>query len=233
MTEEKCTVDIHTHILPQMDDGASSLEESLQLAGELSKQGITVIAATPHFYADRENPSDFFDRRRKAVSLLADKLDKGVTVLPGAEVYYYQGISRTERLPEFAIGQTDLLLLEMPFGDWTRSVINEVCSIQRERKLQVVIAHIDRYMSQKNVDNIEDMISLGMLFQINASAFLDKKRKNAALAMLKNRIVHFVASDCHNMTARPPKLRDAYEVIEKKLGSDSVKWLCEQSELYF
>ncbi len=93
--EAKCTVDIHTHILPVMDDGASSVEESLQLASELSKQRITVIAATPHFYADRENPSDFFERRQKAVSLLAEKLDKSVTVLPGAEVCYYQGISRT------------------------------------------------------------------------------------------------------------------------------------------
>ena len=233
MIEEKCTVDIHTHILPDMDDGASSPEESLQLASELKRQGITVIAATPHFYADRENPSDFFDRRQKAMSLFWERLDKGITVLPGAEVCYYRGISRTERLPEFAIGQTNLLMLEMPFCDWTQSVINEVSSIQRDRKLQVVIAHIDRYMSKKNIDYMDDMLRLGTLFQINASAFLDKKRKNTALNMLKSRTVHFVASDCHNMTSRPPKLRDACEVIEKNLGSDSLKWLCEQSELYF
>lgn len=233
MTGEKCTVDIHTHILPCLDDGASSIEVSLQLAGELSKQGITTIAATPHFYADRGNPTDFFGRRQQAVSLLTDKLDKGITVLPGAEVYYYQGISRTERLPEFAIGQTNLLLLEMPFADWTASVINEVYSIQRDRKLQVVIAHIDRYLSKKNIDYIEDLLRFGVLFQINASAFLDKNCRNEALRMLKNRSVHFVASDCHNMASRPPKLGEAYAVIEKKLGSDCLEWLCEQSEKYF
>ncbi len=233
MMEEKCTVDIHTHILPGMDDGASSPEESLQLAHELSRQGVTVVAATPHFYADRENPSDFFDRRQNAISLFSDKLDKRIKVLSGAEVCYYQGISRTQRLPDFVIGQTNLLLLEMPFCDWTKSVINEVCSIQRDRKLQVVIAHIDRYMSKKNIEYMEDMLRLGVLFQINASAFLDKKRKNTALNMLKNRTVHFVASDCHNMIARTPKLLDAYEIIEKKLGSDSLKWLCEQSKIYF
>ncbi len=126
-----------------------------------------------------------------------------------------------------------MLLLEMPFCDWTQSVINEVCPIQRDRKLQVVIAHIDRYMSRKNIDYIEDMLRLGILFQINASSFLDKKRNNAVLDMLTNRMVHFVASDCHNITSRPPNLRDAYEKIEKKLGSDSVKWLCEQSEHFF
>lgn len=232
MMEEKCTVDIHTHILPGMDDGASSPEESLQLAHELSRQGVTVVAATPHFYADRENPSDFFDRRQNAISLFSDKLDKSITVLPGAEVCYYQGISRTERLPDFVIGQTNLILLEMPFCDWTQSVINEVCSIQRDRKLQVVIAHIDRYMSKKNIKYIEYMLRLGITFQINASAFLDKKRRNTALNMLENRAVHFVASDCHNMTTRLPKLRDAYEVIEKKLESDALTWLCKQSKYY-
>ncbi len=233
MMEEKCTVDIHTHILPGMDDGASSPEESLQLAHELSRQGVTVVAATPHFYADRENPSDFFDRRQNAISLFSDKLDKRIKVLSGAEVCYYQGISRTQRLPDFVIGQTNLLLLEMPFCDWTKSVINEVCSIQRDRKLQVVIAHIDRYMSKKNIEYMEDMLRLGVLFQINASAFLDKKRRNEALNMLKNKKVHFVASDCHNMTSRSPKLAEAYGVIEKKLGHDYSEWLEEQSKIYF
>lgn len=233
MKTEKCKIDIHSHILPNMDDGASSEEESLNLISELSKQGITAIAATPHFYADRDNPSEFFDRRKNAGSLIADKLDKDITVLLGAEVYYYQGISRTERLSEFTIDSTNLFLLEMPFCDWTASMINEVYSIQRDRNLQVVIAHIDRYISRKNLKLVEDMLDFGIMFQINASAFLDKKQKNNALNMLKNRMVHFIASDCHNMTARPPKLSEAYEVIEKKLGSGYLKWLEQQSQEYF
>lgn len=233
MIKERCMVDIHTHILPEMDDGSTSVDESLKLLHELSNQGITMVAATPHFYADRENPSEFFDRRQKAVSLLSDSLGNDVTVLPGAEVCYYQGISKTTRLSDFAIGQTNLLLLEMPVCDWTTSVINEIYSIQRDRKLQVVIAHIDRYMSKKNAEYIEDMLRLGVLIQINAGAFLEKKRKKEALCMLKSKSVHFIASDCHNMLSRPPKLNEAFRVIENKLGQNYLEWLWENSKKYF
>lgn len=233
MMKEKCTVDIHAHILPQMDDGASSTEESLQLFSELKKQGFTVIAATPHFYADRENPSDFFDRRQNAMSLLVEKLDKGIKVLPGAEVCYYQGISRTERLPEFAIGSTKLLLLEMPFYDWTASVVNEVLSIQRDRKLKVIVAHIDRYFGTKSMAYIEELRQNGILFQINANAFLDRKRRKEALRLLRNQTAQFVASDCHSMELRPPRLDEAFAVIKKQLGSEFLRWLNENSKICF
>ena len=226
-------VDIHTHILPGMDDGAASVEESLLLADELSKQGVRAVAATPHFYADREHPFEFFARRQNSLASLKEKLDFPVTILPGAEVCYYQGISRTEKLPDFAIDSTDLLLLEMPFDHWTTLTINEVFSIQRDRKLKVVIAHIDRYFGTKAMGFIEDMRQNGILFQINASAFVDRKRRNEALRLLGNRTVQFVASDCHNMESRPPRLDEAFSVIEKKLGSKSLQWLDENSKIYF
>lgn len=218
MMEIKCRMDIHTHILPGMDDGASSVEESMQLLAELSNQGVKTVAVTPHFYADREAPEAFFERRQKSFSLLTGKLNSDVIVLPGAEVCYYQGISRTKELSEFTIGDTNLLLLEMPFCDWTASVINEVFSIQRDRKLQVVIAHIDRYFSRKNIEYIEEMVSFGIKLQINADAFLNRKCKWKVLNMLKMGYIHYIASDCHNMTSRPPRLTEAYAVIEKKLG---------------
>lgn len=233
MIDEKYTIDIHTHILPDMDDGASSTEESLQLLAELSKQGISTVVATPHFYADQDSPQEFFDRRQKSVSSLADKLDGSITVLTGAEVLYYQGISRTESLSEFTLGSTNLLLLEMPFCDWTSSMVNEVYSIQRDRNFQVVIAHIDRYLTRKNKEYIGNMLDFEVLFQVNATAFLDKKQRNIVLNMLKSRSVHFVASDCHNMTLRPPKLSDAYSVIERKIGTEYVQYLKNNCDLYF
>lgn len=226
-------VDIHTHILPNMDDGASSAEESLQLLGALSRQGVTAAAATPHFYADREHPSEFFARRQNSLSLLMNQLDFPITILSGAEVCYYPGISRTERLPEFAIGSTKLLLLEMPFYDWTASVVDEVLSIQRDRDLKAIVAHIDRYFGTKSIKYMEELRQNGILFQINASAFLDRRRRNEALRLLRDQTAQFVASDCHNMDSRPPRLDEAFAVIEKKLGSEYLQKLKENSEIYF
>ncbi len=233
MISGKWFADMHTHILPGMDDGSASVDESIALVSELSRQGITTVAATPHFYADRENPRQFLERRQNAIALLKECTDGNVTVLPGAEVCYYQGISQTEKLPELTIGGTNLLLLEMPFDNWNPSVINEVYSIQRDRKLNVVIAHIDRYLSKKNIDYIEDMLCFGILFQCNASAFLERKQRKEVLNMLKNREIHFIASDCHNMTVRPPRLCEAYKVIEDRLGHEAIKWLCENEKSIF
>ena len=231
MITGKCSADIHTHILPSMDDGAASVEESLRLLEALSRQGITTVAATPHFYADRESPGEFFDRRQKSVSLLTEKREPGMTVLTGAEVCYYPGISRTERLPEFTIGATGLLLLEMPFSEWTASVVKEVCSIRRDRQLRVVIAHIDRYFGVGGVSGrMEDLLRSGVLFQLNAGVFLDRRRRGAALELLEDRAAHFVASDCHNTKTRAPRLDEAYSVIGKKLGEDTLRWLRENSE---
>ncbi len=220
-----CSADIHTHIIPCMDDGSSSPEESLKLLSELARQGVKTIAATPHFYADKENPERFFTRRDNSFGLIKEQLDSNITVLLGAEVFYYYGISETKELPQFTIGTTNLLLLEMPFCDWTYSIINEVYSIQRDRKLDVIIAHIDRYLTRKNKSFLEDMLDFGIKFQINASAFFDKKRRKDALQLLESKKVHFVASDCHNMISRPPKLSDAFDVIENKLGKEYINWL--------
>ena len=226
-------VDIHSHILPNIDDGSSSLEESKQLLAELSKQGITTVAATPHFYADRDRPDLFFQRRDHAIAKLEGEQIPDIKILPGAEVYYYPGISQTDVLPDFAIGSTRLFLLEMPFTDWTPSIVNEVMSIRRDRNLRVVIAHIDRYLSRKNLRYAEDMLENDILIQVNANAFLDRKRRNDALNLLKRGAVHFIGSDTHNMQTRAPKLSEAYAVIEQKLGRRALQWLEEISDTYF
>ena len=216
-----------------MDDGSASTEESRQLLNELSAQGVTLAAATPHFYPDREKPADFFARRERAFASLGEQKELPVTLLPGAEVYFYPGISQTGELPAFTIGKTGLLLLEMPFCDWTPFVVREVMSIRRDRSLRVVIAHIDRYLSAKNSGYFEDLHRNGVLFQLNASALLDRKRRAAALELLESHIVQFIGSDCHNMQTRAPKLREAYDVVEKKLGADAAGRIQETSRSFF
>ena len=121
----------------------------------------------------------------------------------------------------------------MPFYDWTASVVNEVLSIQRDRNLKVIVAHIDRYFGTKSMAYIEELRQNGILFQINANAFLDRKRRNEALRLLRNQTAQFVASDCHSMELRPPRLDEAFAVIKKQLGSEFLRWLNENSKICF
>ena len=92
-------LDIHSHILPKMDDGSSSVEESLNLLRTSAEQGITEIAATPHFYASQYSPQKFLERRAACAARLQEALTPDLPrVYLGAEVCYFDGVSRIDEL---------------------------------------------------------------------------------------------------------------------------------------
>lgn len=212
-------VDFHSHVLPQMDDGSQSLEESLSLLRMLAEQGVDLVAATSHFYADRESPERFLSRRAEA----GEKLRSGMTpdlpaVRLGAEVAYFPGVSRIRELSSLLLEGTRLLLLEMPMGHWGQYAVSEVMELSCSGAWTVVLAHIDRYLPMQKADVWESLLENGVLMQVNASFFLSRRTCGKALRMLRNGRIHWIGSDCHNLTARPPQIGEASEVIRRKLG---------------
>ena len=144
-------IDIHTHILPGMDDGSGSLEESLAMAKESARQGVRLLAATPHFYATQEDPERFLQRREKSLALLESAWQEGFpTLLVGAEVRYFDGISRVEEVSWLTLDHTRILLLEMPFTSWSGRMVDEVLELQRSRGLQVLLAHVSRVLKDQD-----------------------------------------------------------------------------------
>ena len=145
-------IDLHTHILPNMDDGSKSVEESEQMLCELKQQGVTTIVATPHFYADRDDPKAFLGDREKAYQRLLMKIQEfdNKNELPeiilGSEVAYFEGMSDCDDLVSLKIEGTKLLLLEKPTIPWNERMISEVVAIYEKTGLVPVIAHIDRYI---------------------------------------------------------------------------------------
>ena len=211
-------IDLHTHILPGMDDGSKNVEETTQLLKLLRQQGVTTFAATPHFYA-QETPEAFLERRNASFDSIASASEDTPALLLGAEVAYFAGIGNCETLDILQIGQTKLLLLEMPFSDWTERIVEDVCEIPLQLGLIPVLAHINRYTGKQQFPKYKDkLLRSGVYFQCNAEAFLTFQSRHWALNMMKKGYIHFLGSDCHNLTTRPPKLNTARTVIEKKLG---------------
>lgn len=212
-------IDIHTHVLPGLDDGSASIEESLWLGGALAEQGVTLIAATPHYYATEQSPSQFLDARRRSERLLREQWSQELPgLLMGAEVRYYDGMSRTKELSDLALESTGILLLEMPFRPWSERVVEEVLEIQTRRNLQVLLAHVERYLPLQNARVWEGLRQGGVWMQCNASFFLHWRTKGKALRMLRKGEIQMLGSDCHNKSTRPPRLNEARAVIEKSLG---------------
>lgn len=212
-------IDIHTHILPGMDDGSGSLEESLAMAKESARQGVRLLAATPHFYATQEDPERFLQRREKSLALLESAWQEGFpTLLVGAEVRYFDGISRVEKIAHLTLDHTRILLLEMPFTSWSRRMVEEVLELQRSRGLQVLLAHVERYLKGQDGQVWETFRQNGVWMQCNANFFLRWQTKRKAQALFKKGEIHMVGSDTHNMTTRPPNLALARDALVKSLG---------------
>lgn len=212
-------IDIHTHILPGMDDGSGSLEESLAMARESARQGVRLLAATPHFYATQEDPNSFLRRREKSLALLESAWqDSFPTLLVGAEVRYFDGISRVEKIAHLTLDHTRILLLEMPFTSWSRRMVEEVLELQRSRGLQVLLAHVERYLKDQDGQVWETFRQNGVWMQCNANFFLRWQTKRKAQALFKKGEIQMLGSDTHNMTTRPPNLAMARDALVKSLG---------------
>ena len=212
-------IDIHSHILPGMDDGSSSLEESLSMARESARQGVRLLAATPHFYATQEDPNSFLRRREKSLALVESAWqDSFPTLLVGAEVRYFDGISRVEKIAHLTLDHTRILLLEMPFTSWSGRMVDEVLELQRSRGLQVLLAHVERYLKDQDGQVWETFRQNGVWMQCNANFFLRWQTKRKAQALFKKGEIQMLGSDTHNMDTRPPNLALARDALVKSLG---------------
>lgn len=220
-------VDFHTHILPGIDDGSSSVEESLAMLQMEKEQGASIVVATPHFYPQNDRPEKFLRRRKAAFEQLTEKIstdDKLPQIILGAEVYYFKGIGQWEGLRDFAIENTNYLLLEMPMVKWDSRMYDDIYDIYRSQGLVPIIAHLDRYINIFNVKGVVDNLSeLPVVIQANAGFFLDKSSKKLALKLLKNNVINIIGTDCHNLQSRKPNLKAALDVIEQQLGEEYIK----------
>lgn len=214
-------IDFHTHILPRIDDGSSSVEESILMLKALAEQNVSKVIATPHFYANDESVDEFIRRRNKAYELLMNKATSTPNIVLGAEVRYYDGISHLPDLKDLRIEGTRFLLLEMPFNHWTEYAVKEIVDIASRGEITLVLAHIDRYLSLLNREKLTRLLSNGVLFQANASFFDGVFNIPKAVRMLKDNQIHFIGSDCHNMANRAPNIHKAVRVIKRKIGEEA------------
>ena len=217
-------IDFHSHVLPKMDDGSRSIEESLEMLRRSAEQGVQVMVATPHYYAEHEDIPAFLSRRNAAALALRQAAAScaGLPALQlGAEVSYFPGISTTSEIEQLCIEGTRVLLLEMPFSTWTRRIFKELEGLVAVRGLTVVIAHVERYIGAgNNWKSVQELLRYDVLLQSNASFFLGGWSRLRALRMLRAGEIRLLGSDSHNLTDRPPNLGDACRVIERKCGPE-------------
>lgn len=210
-------IDMHTHVLPCIDDGANSVETSQTLLRMAHDQGIQEIVFTPHYYGD-VSLDEFLERRQTAYETIQATLPQGMRVRLGAEVYF-SGLQSTnyDELAHLKIQNTNCVMLELPFLTvWPKCLFSNLEKCIQEMECTPIIAHVERYVEVlKDPTLLNRLLELGCLFQINTSAFLKKHTKSLALAMLKNGYVHCFGTDAHDAEIRKPNYTQAKSVVEE------------------
>ena len=217
-------IDFHSHILPGIDDGSSSVEESLAMLSALRGQGVDTVVATSHFYASHRSPQEYLERRNRAYERLEASLPETAPhILLGAEVLYFPGISRMEDLTGLCTEGTNMLLLEMPFTSWSEHMIREVKDLAYSGKVQILMAHIERYYFKQPKSVWDEFLDLDILMQSNADFFLPFRTQRKALRLLEEGRIHLLGTDCHNMSSRAPRMDEARERIRKHCGEKKLR----------
>ena len=195
-------IDLHTHILPGVDDGTRSLEEAREVALDAAAEGVTVLAATPHVRDDYPTTAEVMEEG--VAELRADFTAQGipVQVVPGAEVDI--GILWAlppEELRRLTLAQTGrYLLLEMPYRGWPVALDTAVTRLVW-LGITPLLAHPERNPEvQDRPERLRTLVDAGALAQVTAASLnggLDRASQAAAIRLLELRLAHVLASDTH------------------------------------
>lgn len=220
-------VDLHNHIAFGMDDGSSDLAESRAMIQEALNQGIDTIVLTPHFNSSKNDLEAFLSKRHEVASILRD--ENLITIKTGAEVYLTSSLFDLD-IGRLAFEESDYILVELSTQIMPVSLENQLRSIM-DYGLIPILAHIERYpYLLDNAPLMIELITLGVLFQVNTSSFLDSSLKSLMKACVKHNLIHLVSSDAHNMGRRPMNTGIVMEVIEQDYGRDFAMYLKDNAQ---
>ncbi len=218
-------IDVHSHILPGIDDGAKDYDISMQMLETALNDGISRIILTPHNKPGRPLP-ELPRLREKADRLQAQLSGKGMEaeLYIGSELYY-----RSELVSELESGQaltlagSRYILVEFGFMDdfdYIRSGIYTLLA----GGYYPILAHAERYRSVcMKKTGISDLVEMGSYIQLNAGSILGMsgwKVRQFTRSLLKQHLVHFIATDAHDTKKRAPYLADCADYVEKKYGRE-------------
>ncbi len=219
-------IDIHTHILPGIDDGSKNPEMSVEMLSSLKEEGVTDVVLTPHFYPSQNSVERFLERRRASFENLMEELEGrslGLRLHLGAEILFMDSLDRVDGLGEMALGNTKYILLEMPFTKWSRRNLDTVYKVICNG-YNPIIAHFERYIGfNGGLDEMRELKSMGCLLQMNASNFNGFFNRRRAVKYFGDHLASLLGSDTHNLDSRPPKIKFAYDIVREKLGDRGVE----------
>lgn len=228
--------DMHSHILPEIDDGSDSVELSLQIIEEFRQQNVKNICLTPHYYSNEESIEDFLKKRQDSVDKLIPVLPNDIQVCVGAEVYITRYLFNNKDLSGLCYGNSRYILCEFGFGSrFGDHTMEHFYRLQNNYGLTPVLTHIERYYNlMKNRKLVENLIEEGVIIQTNVSALCNSKYKRRLMKYFKYGYIDVLGTDCHSMTrGNPTDYTTAVELLKKKFGQECIDDINQTAQMIF
>ncbi|MCI7085279.1 hypothetical protein MR988_04110 [bacterium] len=228
--------DMHSHILPGVDDGCKTVEQSLELINIHLKNGVKNICLTPHYYSNEISLEDFADARDEAFEKLKPRLPEGVTVCLGAEVYVSKYLFNNSDISRACYGKSRYMLTEFPYNSsFTGKSLDKLLKIRDNYGITPIIPHIERYPNVfEDEGTLEELTDMGVIIQTNVSSFEKFFRRNRILKLIDRGLIHILGTDAHSLNRGNPDLYlQACGFIRKKCGEERLVQMQKTAEEIF
>ncbi|TGB02520.1 tyrosine protein phosphatase [Halobacillus salinus] len=228
-------IDIHCHILPGVDDGALSVQDSIDMAREAEKEGIDIIVATPH------HMNGTYENTKQEILKKVDYLnevfkDEGIDIhiLPGQETRIngemLEAIKAGDVLP---LNNTRYVFVELPFSNIPRYTSKLLFDLQVSGYCPIIVHPERNKRIQEDPDILYSFVEKGCYTQITAASLIGKfgkKNQKVSRLLIEANLAHLISSDAHNTTSRGFKMQEAYNEIEKRYGFSMVRFFQENAD---
>ena len=220
-------IDIHNHVLPNIDDGSKSMEMSLNMLKNAHNQGVTDVVNTVHFqhplFINIDYSLENFERIAKSLRLKLDECQIPIKIHLGSEVFYHENLLKISKEPLTTMGNGKYMLIEFSPKNIPISQKQTLFDL-RMNGITPIIAHPERYkIVQEDFSTVYDWINAGCLIQVDAGSplgLMGEKAKKSAHLIIKEKCCHILASDAHNDSNRNFTIKEAYSYAKTVVGAE-------------
>ena len=231
--------DMHSHILPNFDDGARSVDDSLGLLDCLKKQDVSNVCFTPHFYTNEMSVEDFLEKRRVAYENFLPYKPVNMNIVLGAEVYVTKFLFNCDDLSGLTYGKSRYILTEFSYSSsFSNRTLQQLNMLIENHRLIPVLPHVERYdVLISDTKALQELRDMGVVIQTNIGNYTKKSsifKRRKLLKLIGEGMIDILGSDAHSMTHNTPEVyAQAVEMIADKCGQRTVRKMMQNAEKIF
>ncbi len=216
-------IDFHCHLLPGIDDGAKTIDDTLEIINTLKNNCFTSVVATPHFYYVEESVKDFIERRNESYEKVSKHTDFDISL--SAEIAYMRDIADVSDIEKLVIPGTQYLLIELPMIKLHECLFDDMYELNKQFGIKPIFAHMERYLDIFTPDNYVELASIeNAVFQFNLFSFSDFRSRKFFKTFFRAGADFVVGTDAHGIGFRTERIPKGLTKLDKICGqyTDSV-----------